>query len=159
MSTTANSTFVACNSFNRKTYLFCFGLIMLASTVSALVIFLYVHFHVAIGHKGHDHSSLVAPTFGQHQVTPDVIDVAPTKELIVRMHLIFFFFFKIIAFIHLIGRLNTVMMWTCIMVIRWRRPKWKMCRPPLNGQRNRIVFTHWLWPVREIFVYFKICFQ
>lgn len=94
MSTTANSTFVACNSFNRKTYLFCFGLIMLASTVSALVIFLYVHFHVAIGHKGHDHSSLVAPTFGQHQVTPDVIDVAPTKELIVRMHLIFFFFFQ-----------------------------------------------------------------
>lgn len=51
-----------------------------ALILGVLVIFV----HVAHGHNGHDHNSAVAPLFTKHEIVSDVVNVAPTKELIVR---------------------------------------------------------------------------
>lgn len=42
--------------------------------------------HDIVAHDGHpDHADLVEPLFKQNEVVPDVLDVAPTNELIVSI--------------------------------------------------------------------------
>lgn len=66
----------------------------MASVTCGVVIFLYVH--IALGHKGHDHSSFVEPLFIKHEIVTDVVDVAPKNELIVNKYS-FILFYKYIT--------------------------------------------------------------
>lgn len=64
-----------------KEDVFIFIIDMVSRIFSGVVVFLCIQMQITLGHSGHDHSELVEPIFGQNEIVPDVIDVAPTKEL------------------------------------------------------------------------------